>query len=149
MVWGCIAASGIDRLKLVSGMMNGTKCIDVLENQMLPSARSLFSDDDWIFQDDNAPCHRAKKVQHWYGTHKVERMDWPAQSPDLNPTENLWNRVSCIVGKNKSKTRRELIEQVIAAWFRVITPEELKKLVDSHPRRCKLVIDNHGWPIKY
>ena len=64
MVWGCMAAIGIGRLKLVSRMMNGTKYIDVQENQMLPSARSLFSDDDWIFQNDNAPCHRAKKVQH-------------------------------------------------------------------------------------
>ena len=44
-------------------------------------------------------------------------MDWPAQSPDLNPIENLWNRVCCIVGKNKPKTRGELMEQVIAAWF--------------------------------
>ena len=76
-------------------------------------------------------------------------MYWPAQSPDLNPIENLWNQVSCIVGKNKPKTRRELIEQVIAAWFQVITSEELKKLVDSLSRRCKLVIDNQGWPIKY
>ena len=32
---------------------------------------TLFSDDDWIFQNDNAPCHRAKKVQHWYGTHNI------------------------------------------------------------------------------
>ena len=81
------------------------------------------------FHDDNAPCHRAEKVQHWYGIHKVERMDWPAQSPDFNPIENLWNRVSCIVGKNKPKTRRELIEQVIAAWFRVITPKNSKSLL--------------------
>ena len=46
MVWGCMAASGIGRLKLVSGMMNETNYIDVLKNQMLPSACSLFSDDD-------------------------------------------------------------------------------------------------------
>ena len=90
-VWGCIAASGIGRPKLVSKMMNETKYIDVMENQMLPSARSLFSDNDWIFQDDNAPYHHAKKVHHWYETHKVERMDLPAQSPNLNPIENLWN----------------------------------------------------------
>ena len=44
-----MVANGIGRLKVVSGMINGTKYIDVLENKMLPSARSLFSDDDWIF----------------------------------------------------------------------------------------------------
>ena len=66
MVWSCMTAHGIGRLEIVSGMMNAMKYIDVLENKMLPSARSLFSDNDWIFQDDNAPCHRAKKVQHWY-----------------------------------------------------------------------------------
>ena len=149
MVWSCMTAHGIGRLEIVSGMMNAMKYIDVLENKMLPSARSLFSDNDWIFQDDNAPCHRAKKVHHWYRTHRVKRMDWPAQSPDLNPIENLWYRVSTIIGKNKPKTKRELIEQVIAAWYGVISAEELKKLVDSLPRRCKMVIENNGWPTKY
>ena len=42
MVWGFMAAIGIGTLKLVFEMMNGTKYIDVLENQMLPTARSLF-----------------------------------------------------------------------------------------------------------
>ena len=64
-------------------------------------------------------------------------MDWPAQSHDFNPIENLWYRVSCVVGKNKPKTRRELIEQVTAAWYRVISPEELKELVDSLPAAAK------------
>ena len=49
MVWGCMAANGVGRLEVVSGMMNGTKYIDVLERKMLPSARSLFSDNQWIF----------------------------------------------------------------------------------------------------
>ena len=50
MVWCCMAANGIGRLKLVSGMMNGIKYADVLEKKTLPNARSLFSDDNWIFK---------------------------------------------------------------------------------------------------
>jgi len=150
MVWGCMSASGVGRLEVVSGMMNAIKYINVLEKKMLPSAQSLFSGTgNWIFQDDNAPCHRAKKVQRWYSSQHVERMEWPAQSPDLNPIENLWQRLGNIISKHKPKTKRELTEQVIAGWFRVISQEELAKLVDSLPRRCRMVIQNHGWPIKY
>ena len=61
MVWSCMAANGLDRLELVSGMMNGTKYTDVLENKTLPRARFLLRRLD--FQDNNAPCHSAKKVQ--------------------------------------------------------------------------------------
>ena len=80
---------------------------------------------------------------------KVERMDWPAQSPDLDSIENFWCRVSCLICKNKPKAKRELVEQVVAAWFRVISLEELTKLFKSLPRRRKIVIENHGWPTKY
>ena len=46
----------IGRLQLVSGIMNATKYIDVLEKKMLPGALSLISDEKWVFHDDNAPC---------------------------------------------------------------------------------------------
>ena len=74
MVWGCMAANGVGRLEVVSGMMNGTKYIDVLERKMLPSARSLFSDNQWIFQDDNAPCHRARRSRS--GMNLIRWREW-------------------------------------------------------------------------
>ena len=70
-----MAANSIGRLELVSEIMNNTELIDELKKKMPPSTRFLFSDDNRILQDDNAPCHRAKKVQHWYRAHKAERMD--------------------------------------------------------------------------
>ncbi len=73
---------------------------DILEHFMLPSADQLFKDADLIFQQDLAPAHTAKSTKSWLNYHDVSVLDWPANSPDLNPIEILW----CIV---KRKMRNE------------------------------------------
>ncbi len=56
---------------------------------MLPSADQLFKDADFIFQQDLSPAHTAKSTKSWLNDHGVGVLDWPANSPDLNPIENL------------------------------------------------------------
>ncbi len=66
---------------------------EILEHFMLPSADKLYGDADFIFQQDLAPAHTAKGTKSWFNDHGVTVLDWPANSPDLNPTENLWGIV--------------------------------------------------------
>ncbi len=49
----------------------------------------LYGNADFIFQHDLAPAHTAKGTKSWFNDHGVTVLDWPENSPDLNPIENL------------------------------------------------------------
>jgi uncharacterized protein (DUF2267 family) len=149
MFWGCITSKGVGRLSICSGMMNQTKYVETLNTKLLRTIRDVFPTGNFIFQNDNVPCHHAKTVKKWIRDSGVPTLDWPAQSPDLNPIENLWSRMAKIVSVRKATTKRTLIEAVIQAWHHVVTVEELENLYNSLPRRCSLVVESKGWPTKY
>ncbi len=75
---------------------------------MLPYADQHFKDADFIFQQDLAPAHTAKSTKSWLNEHGVGELDWPANSPDLNPIENLGGIVKRKIRNNRQKNAGEL-----------------------------------------
>ncbi|KAJ8342195.1 hypothetical protein SKAU_G00321230 [Synaphobranchus kaupii] len=115
---------------------------------MIPSAENLYGDADFIFQQDLAPAHTARTTNTWFNNHAITVLDWPANSPDLNPIENLWGIVKRNMRDTRPNNTKELKAGIKASWAS-ITPEQCHRLIASMPRRIKAVICAKGFPTKY
>ncbi len=115
---------------------------------MLPSADKLYGDVDFNFQKDLTPAHTAKGTKSCFNDYGVTVLDWPANSSDLNPIENIWGIVKRKMRDTRPNNADDLKAAIKTTWAS-ITPEQCHRLIDSMPRRIDAVIHAKGGPTKY
>ena len=147
MVWGCFSWYGVGPLFWIKDIMTQYTYVDILNNVML-----TFAEENmpiiWHFQQDCDPKHTSKAAKEWFTTNNVKVLEWPPQSPDLNPLENLWRQLKLKISGQNPKNRNELWMMLQEAWYS-IPVEVCRKLVDSMPSRCTEVLKNKGYATKY
>ena len=93
---------------------------------------------DIIFQQDNDPKHTSKLAKSQFKDHEIQVMEWPAQSPDLNPIEHLQFHLKKQLSDHKTPLSGilELWERVEKEWEE-IKPKVCQNLIESMPRRFR------------
>lgn len=120
----------------------------ILEENLFQSARDLGLGRRFTFQQDNDRKHKAKATMEWLSRKKVNVLEWPSQSPDLNPIENLWQDLKTAVHRRSPANLKELELFCQEEWAKT-APSRCAKLVDTYPKQRMAVIAAKGACTKY
>jgi transposase len=154
-VWGCFYAGGVGNLKEIHGNMNAEQYHGILVHHLLPLIRQKALAEPthiaWVFQQDNCSTHTAKMNMEYLerkineSEHKWSLMEWPSNSPDLNPIENLWAYLKAQLRSypQEPRTTQELMERLRVEWGK-LGPKALENYVNDMPERIAAVIENKG-----
>ena len=145
MVWGCFSGQGVGSLDLIDGIMDKKVFTDILIEELQYSADLMGIGDNFVFQQDNDPKHTSGLAKNWLTDNGIECLEWVAQSPDMNPIENLWKILDESVPLRQRTNKKRFFEALKKEWYSM-DKDLLKRLVDSVPRRLNDVIKAKGGP---
>jgi transposase len=153
--WGAFSVKGPIGFFLFTDIMDGALYRKILTENLFDNANNVMGN-RWIFQQDNDPKHTARDTKKLLAQLCPKMLDWPSNSPDLNPIENLWQILKGRVEKqvNKVLTKKkpvtaESFREIIQKEWEGIDKKIFVNLIHSMPSRLNEVIEKNGNKISY
>jgi transposase len=146
MVWGCFCFQGVGNLCRISEKMDSELYCQILDEDFLNTLKWYnINKNDIIFKQDNDPKHTSKLAKAWFNNNNINIFEWPAQSPDLNPIEHIWNEIKIQLRKipKKITNKEDLWDKLQDIWNN-IEIEKCIKLIETMPERINDVIKAKG-----
>lgn len=148
MVWGCFATAGPGQLTIIESTMNSIVYQRVLEEHVRSSVKKLKLKRNWTLQHDNDPKHTSKSTKDWLKRKKWRVLEWPSQSPDLNPIEMLWGDLKRAVHARNPSNISQLKVFCVEEWGK-LSSDRCQRLVDGYKKRLTEVISAKGGNTSY
>lgn len=153
MIWGSIMLGHKGHIViLLEKSMNGPNYIKwIVEPHLRHFYSSLFRKRGEVFvMQDRVPSHRSKLAQAVFDCHHIQILPQPAQSPDLDPIENLWCMMNArINARNPSIRTKEDLRKALQEEWDKFTIEDFDKLIYYMQKRVNECIKNQGSSTHY
>lgn len=152
MVWGCITYDGPGFLTKIDSILDKDLYKTILNDELQHTISWYeYNQEKIIFQHDNDPKHTSALVKSYLEQQPYQVLNWPSQSPDLNPIENIWSMLKkrlfhCY--DSPPSGMNDLWERVQEQWNN-ISVEDCRNVIESLPKRCQDIIKKKGYWIDY
>jgi len=152
-IWGCFRSGKLGPLVVVVGAMDQVQYVNVLSKHLIPfyydpKEQTIPLHSEYVFQEDNASAHTGEYATWWKRQACIDRLDWPPQSPDLNPIEHLWEELGRRVRSCTPRNLKELASCLVREWSSMPSNAG-DHLVKSMKKRVAEVIAAKGYQTKY
>ena len=150
-VWAAISTRGASRVVLFSGIMNAHRYCKILESGLLPLIREKFGrrSCNHRFQQDNDPKHTSRFTKEFFTKKRINWFKTPAESPDLNPIENVWGSMKQFLRKEHKPQNLDELKKGIRIFWRRMTPEVCSDYIAHIQKVMIKVIEVNGEPSGY
>lgn len=148
MVWGGITSDARTELFVFPPRqsLNAVRYIEILNEHVVPFAP--YIGEEFLLMQDNARPHTAVMITQFLNDVGINRMPWPAKSPDMNPIEHLWDELGQRVSRRNPENLNELRIALTEEWDNI--PQiTITNLIESMPRRMEAVIAARGGNTRY
>ena len=149
--WGCITYYGVGDACKFPITVDSPLYVDALQDYILASWKWYKQDPaELIFQQDNASVHTSKLTREFFAKSHINVLIWPANSPDLNPIENVWAYMA-----HRLKDYEEAPEDLDEFWERLqtiwtsIPVDFIHGLYESMPERMQELHRRRGGRTRY
>ena len=115
-VWAGISKKGRTGICIFTGMMDRFVYIDIIKRTLLPFLNDVYPSGHRLMAD-NDPKHTSIAAREFLEKNGVNWWRTPAESPNMNPIENLWHEMKEYVRREvKPKTKDELVSGIEEFW---------------------------------
>lgn len=142
-VWAGISPRGATQIVIFTGTMTATRYCSILEAGLLPFLKDVYPEGH-RFQQDNDPKHTSRYAKEYMKEKGINWWRTPAESPDLNPIENVWASLKYYLrSQYKPRDLESLIDGIKSFW-KSMTPKVCQRYIGHLHKVIPKVIQVEG-----